>query len=264
MDLKKCSVACWNVGGLGGKHHKYIVRNWIRSLPTPPWVVGLQELKASPFISAVALNTIAPDYPRIISKVDNGKGGTALLYHPSLTLVSSGILSHGRAVWAQLKLDSLILYIAVTYAPSDSARARALLWHQLKGSLPDGQWIICRDFNMTESLLDSSGPSPLLNGRQREAWRLLKTRLDLVDAFPLPRIFLGTRFTHRAVHGIRMDQSRLDRFYISGKGYWLHAILQLKHVQTQTLSDHNPIILTVQFAPTPAPLRATSRPLVEP
>lgn len=145
------------------------------------WPAGTESL---PFILAMAFNTIAPDYPRIISKADNGKGGTALLYHPSLILVSSGILSHGRAVWAQLKLDSFIHSIAIIYAPSDSARARALLWHQLKCTLPDGHWIICGDFSMTKSPLDSSGPSPLLNGRQREAWRLFKTHLDLVDAFP--------------------------------------------------------------------------------
>lgn len=44
-----------------------------------------------------------------------------------------------------------------------------------------------------------------------------------------------------------MDQSRLDRFYLSGKGHWLHSIIQLEHVQLQTLSDHDPIVLIVQI-----------------
>lgn len=256
MDPFWCSIACWNVGGLGGKHKKYLVMNWIKSLPTPPWVIGLHELKSSPFITKVAMNTIAPDYSRVILKADARKGGTtSLLFHPSLTLVSFGTLSHGQAAWTQLKHDSHTISIAVVYAPSDSTRARALLWHQLKGLLLDGQWIICRDFNMSENPLDSSGP-PLVSGRQKEAWRLLKTRLDLVDAFTLPRTFIGTIFTCRAIHRHGMDQSQIDRFYIGEKTHWLHAILKLEHVQTQALSDHYAIILTVQIAP-PPPLNHT-------
>lgn len=128
---------------------------------------------------------------------------------------------------------------------------RAYLWHQLKTELLDGQWIILGDFNMVESPIDSAGPSPLLQGRQLEAWRLLATRFDLTDAYFLPREFIGTRFTRRALHGHRLDQSRLDRFYISDKSHWIHAILSLEHVQKQTLSDHDPIILTVQLEPSP-------------
>lgn len=85
---------------------------------------------------------------------------------------------------------------------------------------------------MTGDRVDSSRPSPLLNGQQQESWRLLKRGLDLVDAFSLPIVFLGTRFTKGAVHGTRMDQSRLDRFYISDKAHWIHAIVQVEHIQT--------------------------------
>lgn len=46
-----------------------------------------------------------------------------------------------------------------------------------------------------------------------------------------------------------MDQSRLERFYLSGSGFWIHAILKLEHVESQTLPDHDPILLTIQIAP---------------
>lgn len=92
----------------------------------------------------------------------------------------------------------------MVYAPNDLARARALLWHQLEGLLLDGHWIILGNFNMIEKPLDSSAPSPLISGRQKESWRLLKTRLDLVDAFTLLRTFIKTRFTQKAVNGLRM------------------------------------------------------------
>lgn len=132
---------------------------------------------------------------------------------------------------AQFLLDTMILSIVVIYTPSDSSKTRAYMWHQLKGELPDGQWIMLGDYNMTESSLDSSRPSPLLNGRQQEAWRLLKTRLDLVDTFSLAHTFKGTQFTQQVVYTLRLDQSRLDKFCLSGKGHWIHSIIQLEHVQ---------------------------------
>lgn len=106
---------------------------------------------------------------------------------------------------------------------------------------------------MTEDLSDSFGPTPLLQGRQLEACKLLATRLDLTNAFTIPKIFVGTRFTRREIHEYRMDQSQLDRFYLSNKGQWICKILKLKHVQSQILSDHNPIILIVQLSPPPPP-----------
>lgn len=101
---------------------------------------------------------------------------------------------------------------------------------------------------MMESPLDSSRPTPLLLGRQLEAWRLLTTRLDLADALHLPCKFVGTRFTCRTVHGQWMDQSHIDHFYASDKGQWIHAILCLKHVQRQSLSVHDSILLTILLA----------------
>lgn len=115
------------------------------------------------------MNTVAPDYPRVISKADVGKGGTTLLYHPSLNFIHSWTISLGQAAWAQFQMDMMILSIVVVYAPRDSTRATSYLWHKLKGELPGGQWVFLGDFNMTKIPLDSTGPSPLLNGRQREA-----------------------------------------------------------------------------------------------
>lgn len=62
----------------------------------------------------------------------------------------------GRATWGQFQLETMTISIVVVYAPSNSARTRAYLWHQLKGVLPDGQWVILGDFNMTKK------PSQLL------------------------------------------------------------------------------------------------------
>lgn len=61
---------------------------------------------------------------------------------------------------------------------------------------------------MTETPIDSSSPSPLLQGRQLEAWRFLTTWLDLTDAYYMPCKFVGTRFTMcSAWHQIRPIQT---------------------------------------------------------
>lgn len=74
----------------------------------------------------MALNIIDPTY-MIISEADEGKGGTAFLFHPSLTLVDSGSLDYGKVAWAQFKLDNASISIATIYMPNDSVRARAYL-----------------------------------------------------------------------------------------------------------------------------------------
>lgn len=51
-----------------------------------------------------------------------------------------------------------------------------------------------------------------------------------------------------------MDQSCIDRFYVIDKGLWMHEILKLRYVQTQTLSNHDPIVLTIQLATPPIPI----------
>lgn len=124
-------------------------------------------------------------------------------------------------------------------------------WHLLKTTLPDGSWIFLGDFNMTEFLEDSTGPTLLIEGRQLESWRLLKTRFDLIDAYFIPRSFIGTRYTRRFVHGLCLDQSRLDRFYLSDSRHWVNAIIHLEHGQAQTLSDHDLILLTTRLSPFP-------------
>lgn len=96
MERHKNSIASWNVDGLGGRSRKMVVRKWIKSLPNEPIILGLQELKTSSFFTTIALNTILPDYHRIVSLLDEGKGDTTSLYHPSLTLRNLGTLELGQ------------------------------------------------------------------------------------------------------------------------------------------------------------------------
>lgn len=86
----------------------------------------------------------------MVSLSNKGKGGLALLYHPSLTLKNLGTLALGQTAWAQLEIGSSIISIAIIYASISSSRECTFLWHQLKALLQDGQWIFLGDFNMTK------------------------------------------------------------------------------------------------------------------
>lgn len=74
MDKLDITLASWNVDSLVGKSCKYLVQNWIKKLPSPPIILGLQEIKMSSFLTIVALNTILPDYQRVVSLHDEGRG----------------------------------------------------------------------------------------------------------------------------------------------------------------------------------------------
>lgn len=104
------------------------------------------------------------------------------------------------------------------------------------------------------------GPSPLIFGSQLETRSMLMMRFNMVDAFSIACTFRGTRFTRRSSHGDRIDQSWLERFNLKDCGFWIHAIHKLEHVQDETLSDHDPIILTIQISPytTTSTLKKTS------
>lgn len=92
--------------------------------------------------------------------------------------------------------------------------------------------------------LDSSGPSPLIVGRELEELRLFSTRFEWSDALHLIGNVQGSRFTRCRTQSLRVDQSRLDRFYFSDGGWWPHRILDLQHIQDQTLSDHDQVCIT--------------------
>src|SRR5450759_1740798 len=73
---------------------------------------------------------------------------------------------------------------------------------------------------------------------------MLKTRFDLIDAYTLLNNVAGARFTWRRIKDNKLTQSRLDRFYISNKSWWIDKVHHLRHIGDQILSDHDPIILT--------------------
>ncbi|KAL3690932.1 hypothetical protein R1sor_004583 [Riccia sorocarpa] len=77
---------------------------------------------------------------------------------------------------------------------------------------------------MVEYIEDTIGPSPLMEDQERRCWDLVVGSGDLVDARLCASMTKGPHFTRQAWYGERLDQSRLDRFYISERGEWIHHI----------------------------------------
>jgi exonuclease III len=240
--------ASWNVAGLCHPHRKYKVLNWIKTRRTPLAALALQELKTDDFRLDVALQTILPRYQYFSSPPYEGRGGSALLLQPSLPVTSSGMLNEGRVTWVIVSHPEGPVGLASIYAPN-SSQLRATLWEELKNTLPSAKWILSGDYNMTESRSDSTGFSPSLQGRELEAWRLLKTRFNFQDAYSISGKIDGALYTWRRTRGQVLVQSRIDRFYLSDGGWWLDSIKKLQHDGAQALSDDDPIILLFCISP---------------
>ncbi|KAL3701599.1 hypothetical protein R1sor_019621 [Riccia sorocarpa] len=95
---------------------------------------------------------------------------------------------------------------------------------------------------------DTLGPSPLLQGRLLAGWRHVDQAWNLLDAYEIARSREGPRYTRQVLRGDRLDQSRLDRSYITGNADWIHQVVKVKHDGAEGLSDHIPVIITVQYS----------------
>lgn len=209
MEQGKICVATWNIRGLCDPNRKLIVRQWIKSLTTPPHILCIQEIKGDGFRLDVALRAIFHDYQLVVARPEQGRGGTALLVHPHLKIRAKGILDFGQAAWAQFTHqfgDFGVISIYATNLP----RECAMLWHILKNQLPIDNLIFTGDYNMVEHKEDSTGTSTQIKGSELDSWRLLLNRFNLADAFFTAYKLDGAWYTRRGLHLGRLVQSRLD------------------------------------------------------
>jgi exonuclease III len=205
----------------------------------------LQEIKADNFCLKKALRTILPGYQAVTDPPEGTQGGVAILVHPDISIRQEGTLDFGQVAWAQLTAQGEDFGIVNIHAPSDSARARTLLWHILSTQLPDDCCIVCGDFNMVEDQADPTGTASRLQGCKKDIWRILKSRFDLEDACDIAHTISGSRYTQQGTHFGKFIQSQLDQFYISDGGWWIDAIISLVHVPDCALSDQDPVTMHI-------------------
>ncbi|KAL3679581.1 hypothetical protein R1sor_022537 [Riccia sorocarpa] len=226
-----------------------IARQWLRKNHKDVGVVAFQELKALEENLSFNLGRIWENGRVIVDYAQSGRGGAALLIHPTLQVLDSGIKGDGTAAWAKITTKTGPLMVMSLYAPNNTIDRRAL-WPWLSFRLEEGNWLVMGDFNSVELPDDTVGPSALLHGSELRLWKALTSEVEMVDAYLCASFTDGPRFTRQVFVGDRLDQARLDRCYLSNGASWCHHVHRVSHVATQTLSDHwlVEIVITLQEA----------------
>jgi hypothetical protein len=155
----------------------------------------------------------------------------------------------GRAQFITLNLHRSIIGILNVYAPNNTG-TRARFWNSLaEFAYPEADWIVARDFNMTELSEDQSQDYNARNmGHMEEAaWARLTLRLGIQDVFHSNEY----RRIGSKQHTWRREKpqptwSRIDCFYTSTdlriKGGHHRIWPTMAHV-----SNHTPIFLQIPF-----------------
>ncbi|KAL3691399.1 hypothetical protein R1sor_005050 [Riccia sorocarpa] len=246
--LESITVASWNVHGLGHPDRVRAVQKWISTKARRAKVIGLQELKASEAVIEFNIRQIMESSHTIVDYSNTDRGGAALLIHRSLQITAQGVRGDGSVAWAKIRTEEGNIGIASVYGP-DSGRERIRLFDWLKELDLRGKWILLGDWNMTLNKEDSIGPSPLLQGAPLRRWRALDQKGDLLDVYHAAGRTEGPFFTRQAASGNRLDQSRLDRVYLSEMRNWIHTITLVKHYEKMAVSDHVPVLVDIAIKP---------------
>ncbi|KAL3679693.1 hypothetical protein R1sor_022649 [Riccia sorocarpa] len=91
-----CQCVSWNVRGLARPNKAKAVKSWLQNRVTDRQVVALQEIKTARWGLKRWLDNVCRRGKVIFDPPCGGRGGTALILHESLEVVTSGIGGQGR------------------------------------------------------------------------------------------------------------------------------------------------------------------------
>lgn len=97
---------------------------------------------------------------------------------------------------------------------------------------------------MVEMHDDFVVPSPRLNKIEERSWKWTLDAFDSVDLYLTATSRKGPKTSRKGMHvvsGLCLDQSWLDKIYISNRGIWFKFMETIEHNNCQVLSDHIPI-----------------------
>ncbi|KAL3675746.1 hypothetical protein R1sor_025694 [Riccia sorocarpa] len=192
-----------------------------------------RELKRS-------LDSVMPGAIVVMAAKEDETIDTAILVSKKITVQDQGSWGTGQLVWVIIETAIGEVSIMGIHAPG-KRRERAELWKWMRQKVELGRWILMGDMNMVEYRRDSIGPSPLMRGRELRKWTINANAGDLVDVWLEAVRSMGPWYTRQAFHGGRLDQSRLDRCYLTNRGDWLYLIDEMVHDGTSSLAYHVPI-----------------------
>ncbi|KAL3682953.1 hypothetical protein R1sor_000975 [Riccia sorocarpa] len=204
-----------------------------------------QELKVDNWATGRWLKALRRNGTVIFDRPHGSRGGTALVLDSSVQVLSSGVGANGRMAWARIKIGNQQLGVISIHAPN-KRRSRIAFWQKVLEITSEGEWIVAGDYNQVELQEDSRGRSAVVRGREERKWRELALQRGLVDGFFCAASRTGVRFTRIVKRESRTDWSRLDRFYITSGAQWVDHVHEIQHHTACTLSDHAPILISIQ------------------
>ena len=198
MITKELTLASWNIRSLGqgvhGARKRCGVRAFLRRATPHTEILLLQEhcysledcLKLT-----TQLNFNGGDsfwnIALYIAEGNKFHAGTGILVSQNFVskIVAKGILVDGRAQYIVLETNKQKIGILNVYAPYET-KPRARFWEALtEAHLPEADWLVAGDFNITEVAEDRSVGYHNRNVGRREtaAWGRFTLHLGIHDVF---------------------------------------------------------------------------------
>ncbi|KAL2623747.1 hypothetical protein R1flu_007992 [Riccia fluitans] len=191
----------------------------------------------------IAAANIAPSYT-LVATQGNCSGGTALLLHPTISVLDLGRLTNRNLIWARIEYQGHSLHVAVVYGPHTPGH-RAQFWKHLNLLLPYRKWILVGDSNSVERPNQTSGHRNQMIGEEENNFHSLKLKYTLSDAYDLAEERFGPSYTRHIAYGNEFHWVTLDRIYLLSDAPWLEAMESLNHQAEYTLSDHMPVSIAL-------------------
>ncbi|KAL3702237.1 hypothetical protein R1sor_020259 [Riccia sorocarpa] len=225
----------------GDRNKIRAVQNWLRGEGRKVKILALQELKAGENNLEFNIRRIIDGAVTAVDYSYTDRGRTAIIVHPSLKAIQTGVRGDGTAAWVEIDTAIGRINVASIYGPREAVpKAEFLTW--LKNFRAEGKWIFLGDWNFVTEVQDSVGPTPMLHGSMMRKWRAAYQEWDLIDLRHCAGVKQGPLYTRQARHGDRLDQARLDRVYANNQGLWIHTIKRLLHDGREGTSDHIPVV----------------------
>jgi len=198
MKADRITIATQNVRCLGQGFHKNMKRRELKDLfkqTTPPTdILLLQEtklpeiacLKQGRFIEFKNGSSLWNE-GSFLARTTRLKSGTNIILSEKMvsSFTGHGVLYPRRTQFVTIQLSAnLHLGILNVYGFSFTGSIVMLWNHLAQTDLPEGKWILVRDFNNIEQASDKQGGSnkTSINIRELEAWNRLLMRLGGRDA----------------------------------------------------------------------------------
>ncbi|KAH7425153.1 hypothetical protein KP509_11G042000 [Ceratopteris richardii] len=239
-------IATWNIQGLGqpGKWTRlwrWIVRHQLD-------LVAVQEHKKH---DNEGMLVYTKDFQLRYNGRTNGYSGCLFIMRKKINFTVLFDDPKGRFIIVHLMLHGTSFVCINVYAPNSPAE-RLKTWKEMIVAIQycmqlqiweEARILLCGDFNMVESETDCTTSSSVMSSQESASWNEILIMLNCKDLWGCIGGHTLRYMFHSRSH--RTAMSRLDRCYYSHV-YTLKAISKMWIDATMLLSDHNPLLISLE------------------